>query len=143
MKTVSVKTEDADRAWYVVDLDGVVVGRAAQKIAAVLRGKNKPCFTPHNDTGDFVVAINADKVKFTGNKLRDKKYYRHSGYPGGLREANAAELLEKFPERVIQSAVKGMLPKNKLGRQMFKKFKVYAGAEHPHEAQQPQPLTLD
>ncbi len=143
MKTVSVTTEDANRAWYVVDLEGQTVGRAAQKIATILRGKHKPSFTPHNDTGDFVVAINADKVVLTGNKLLTKMYRRHSGFPGGLREERAEEVLAKYPERIIEFAVKGMLPKNKLGRQMLKKFKVYASSEHPHEAQQPQPLTLD
>lgn len=143
MKTVSVKTEDANRAWYVIDLEGQTVGRAAQKIATVLRGKHKPSFTPHNDTGDFVVAINADKVVLTGNKLLTKMYRRHSGFPGGLREERAEEVLAKYPERIIEAAVKGMLPKNSLGRQIIKKFKVYASSEHPHEAQQPQPLLID
>jgi large subunit ribosomal protein L13 len=143
MKTVSVTKEDANRAWYVVDLEGQTVGRAAQKIAAVLRGKHKPSFTPHNDTGDFVVAINADKIVFTGNKLMVKMYRRHSGYPGGLRELRAEEVLARHPERIIEAAVKGMLPKNKLGRQLLRKFKVYASSEHPHGAQQPQPLSLD
>lgn len=142
MKTISVKTQDANREWLLVDLEGLTVGRAASRIAAILRGKHKPTFTPHNDNGDFVVAINADKVVFTGNKLTTKRYYRHSNYPGGLREATAAELLEKFPERVIMNAVKGMLPKNSLGRKMLTKFKVYAGSEHPHEAQQPKAIEL-
>ncbi|MFT4704939.1 MAG: large subunit ribosomal protein L13 [Bradymonadia bacterium] len=143
MKTVSITETDAQRAWYVVDLEGVIVGRAATQIASILRGKNKPTYTPHTDTGDFVVVLNADKVKFTGNKLADKRYYRHSGYPGGIYNLTAAEMLEKHPERIIEAAVKGMLPKNKLGRHMLKKLKVYASAEHPHSAQQPQPLTLD
>jgi large subunit ribosomal protein L13 len=142
MKTTSVKTEDAQRGWYVVDLEGETVGRVATKIAAVLRGKHKPSFTPHNDTGDFVVAVNADKVVFTGNKLQQKMYYRHSNYPGGLTETTAAAVLEKHPERIIMAAVKGMLPKNKLGRRMLKKFKVYTGPEHPHSAQQPQTLDI-
>lgn len=143
MKTISVKTEDADRAWHVLDLEGLPVGRAATKIATILRGKHKPSFTPHNDCGDFVVVVNAEKVAFTGNKLQDKKYYRHSGYVGGIRERNAAEMLERFPERVITLAVRGMLPKNKLGRRLLKKLKVYTGPEHPHAAQNPQTLTLD
>lgn len=142
MKTISVKTEDANRAWHVLDLDGVPVGRAAAKIASVLRGKHKPSFTPHNDCGDFVVVVNADKVAFSGNKLRDKKYYRHSGYPGGIRERSAGEMLDRYPERVITIAVRGMLPKNKLGRKLIKKLKVYTGPEHPHSAQNPQPMTL-
>lgn len=142
MKTISVKTQDANREWLLVDLEGLTVGRAASRIAAILRGKHKPTFTPHNDNGDFVVAINADKVVFTGKKLTTKRYYRHSNYPGGLREATAAELLEKFPERVIMNAVKGMLPKNSLGRKTLTKFKVYAGSEHPHEAQQPKAIEL-
>jgi large subunit ribosomal protein L13 len=140
--TVSVKTEDAQREWWVIDLEGQTVGRAAAKIASVLRGKHKPTFTPHNDTGDFVVAINADKVVFTGKKWSDKMYYRHSNHPGGLTETTAQEMLDRHPERIISFAVKGMLPKNKLGRSILKKFKVYAGAEHPHEAQQPKTLSL-
>ena len=143
MKTISVKTEDANRSWHVVDLEGKVVGRAATRIATVLRGKHKASFTPHNDCGDFVVVVNADKCVFTGSKFEDKKYYRHSGYPGGIRERSAAEVLERFPERIITTAVKGMLPKNKLGRQLLKKLKVYAGPEHPHSAQNPQPLAID
>lgn len=143
MKTISVKTEDAQREWWVVDLEGQTVGRAAVQIATVLRGKHKPTFTPNSDTGDFVVAINADKVVFTGNKLLKKVYYRHSHHPGGLRETRAEEMLAKHPERVIEAAVRGMLPKNPLGRRMIKKFKVYAGAEHPHGAQQPRTLELN
>ena len=143
MKTISVTADDANRVWHVIDLEGVTVGRAAAKIASVLRGKHKPSFTPHNDCGDFVVAINADKCVFTGNKLTAKTYYRHSGYPGGLRERTAAEMFEKVPESVITIAVKGMLPKTKLGRKILTKFKVYAGGDHPHGAQNPSPLSVD
>ena len=142
MKTLSVRKQDVDRQWYLIDLEGKTVGRAATTIATILRGKHKPSYTPHEDTGDFVVVINAEKVVFTGNKLKAKHYYRHSGYPGGIRSITAGEQLEKHPERVIEAAVKGMLPKNRLGRQLFRKFKVYAGSEHPHAAQQPQPLEL-
>lgn len=142
MKTFSAKQAEVERKWWIVDLDGKTVGRAATEIARVLRGKHKPIFTPHVDTGDFVVCINADKLVFTGNKLDAKMYYRHSGYPGGLKEINARDLLAKKPEMVISLAVKGMLPKNKLGRQIFKKLKVYAGDEHPHAAQQPQTLEV-
>lgn len=142
MSTEVAKAQDIKRAWYVVDLEDKVLGRAATEIARVLRGKHKPIYTPSVDTGDFVIVVNADKVKLTGNKLADKKYYRHSGYPGGIRSANAGELLEKKPEMLIQAAVKGMLPKNRLGRKMFTKLKVYAGGEHPHNAQQPKELAL-
>ena len=142
MSTQVAKQEDIKRAWFVVDLQEQVLGRAATEIARVLRGKHKPIYTPSVDTGDFVVVINADKVKLTGNKLADKKYYRHSGYPGGIREINAEKLLDKKPEMLIQAAVKGMLPKNKLGRKMFTKLKVYAGSDHPHAAQQPKELTV-
>lgn len=142
MSTQVAKEQDIKRDWFVVDLEDVVLGRAATEIARILRGKHKPIFTPSVDTGDFVVVLNADKVKLTGNKLADKKYYRHSGYPGGIREINAEKLLVKKPEMVLQSAVKGMLPKSKLGRKMFKKLKVYAGGEHPHAAQQPKELKI-
>lgn len=142
MKTISAKPADVQRGWFVVDLEGKTVGRAATAIATVLRGKHKPTYTPHVDTGDFVVAINAEKVVFTGDKLLQKKYYRHSGYPGGLREVTAAEQLEKHPERVIFAAVRGMLPKGPLGRRMLKKFKVYAGGDHPHAAQQPSAMEV-
>ena len=142
MKTISVKTEDANRAWHVVDLEGQTVGRVATTIASVLRGKHKPSFTPHNDCGDFVVAINAEKVVFTGAKLAQKTYARHSGYPGGIKEETAQIVLDKYPERIIFQAVKGMLPKNTLGRRQLKKFKIYIGPEHPHSAQNPQPLQL-
>lgn len=142
MSTQIAKQQDIQRDWFVVDLEDVVLGRAATEIARVLRGKHKPIYTPSVDTGDFVVVLNADKVKLTGNKLADKKYYRHTGYPGGIREINAEKLLEKKPEMLVQSAVKGMLPKTKLGRKMFKKLKVYAGGEHPHAAQQPKELKI-
>lgn len=142
MKTISAKPGSVERKWYVVDLEGKVVGRAASQIASILRGKHKPEFTPHVDTGDFVVAVNADKVVFTGRKWTDKKYYRHSGYPGGIRGISAEKLLEKAPEDVITFAVKRMLPKTKLGQSLLGKFKVYAGGEHPHSAQQPEPLEL-
>lgn len=142
MKTVSAKPLEIERAWFVVDLDGKTVGRAATEIARVLRGKHKPIYTPHVDTGDFVIAINAEKVVFTGNKLSTKRYRRHSGYPGGLTSITAEKQLVKDPTAVINSAVRGMLPKGPLGRRMLKKFKSYAGSEHPHEAQQPQPLDV-
>ncbi|PLX86566.1 MAG: 50S ribosomal protein L13 [Desulfuromonas sp.] len=142
MSTQIAKKEDITREWFVVDLNEQVLGRAATEIARVLRGKHKPIYSPSVDTGDFVVVVNADKVKLTGNKLADKKYYRHSGYPGGIREINAEKLLEQKPEMLIKAAVKGMLPKNKLGRKMFTKMKVYAGSEHPHAAQQPKELTV-
>ncbi|MBH23453.1 MAG: 50S ribosomal protein L13 [Myxococcales bacterium] len=142
MKTFSAKHNEVERAWHVIDLEGKTVGRAATKIASVLRGKHKPIYTPHVDTGDFVILINADKVVFTGNKLSQKTYYRHSGYPGGIREITAEKQLQRKPEAVITAAVRGMLPKGPLGRQMIKKLKVYAGSEHPHTAQQPKPLEV-
>jgi len=142
MSTQVVKQSDIKRSWYVVDLQDQVLGRAATEIARVLRGKHKAVYSPSVDAGDFVIVLNADKVKLTGNKMADKMYYRHTGYPGGIRSANAAQLLEKKPEELIRKAVKGMLPKNTLGRQMFKKLKVYVGAEHPHSAQQPKELAL-
>lgn len=142
MKTISVKTEDANRAWHLVDLEGQTVGRAAAQIASVLRGKHKPAFTPHNDCGDFVVVINAEKVVFTGNKGEAKTYVRHSGYPGGIRTRTANEMLDRHPERVIEIAVRGMLPKNKLGRKLIRKLKVYTGTQHPHAAQNPKPLAI-
>jgi large subunit ribosomal protein L13 len=141
MKTTFARQETlTERKWWVVDADGKVLGRLATELADVLRGKNKAIFTPHVDTGDFVVVINAEKVKLTGKKLTEKMYYRHSGYLGGLKSLSAGELLRKKPEALIHHAVKGMLPKNRLGRSMIKKLKVYAGTEHPHEAQQPAPL---
>ncbi len=142
MSTKAANPATVQKNWYVVDLEGKVLGRAAAQIAHILRGKHKPIYTPHVDTGDFVIVLNADKVRLTGNKLAAKTYYRHSGYPGGLKEITAGKLLEKKPEELIKKAVKGMLPKNRLGRQMFRKLKVYAGAEHPHAAQQPKPLEI-
>ena len=138
MKTYSAKTNEVDQAWLLVDAEGQTLGRMAAEIAHRLRGKHKPAFTSHIDTGDFVVVVNCEKVKVTGNKAKDKIYHAHSGYPGGLKSISFEKLIERAPERVIQNAVKGMLPKNALGRAMFKKLKVYAGSEHPHGAQQPQ-----
>ncbi len=142
MSTQVAKKNEIKRNWFVVDLDGKVLGRAATEIARVLRGKHKPIYSPSVDTGDFVVVLNADKVALTGNKMADKMYHRHTGFPGGLRSINAEKLLAKKPEDLIKKAVKGMLPKNKLGRQMFRKLKVYAGGNHPHAAQQPKELAL-
>ena len=142
MSTQVAKQSDIKRSWYVVDLEGKILGRAATEIARVLRGKHKAIFTPSVDTGDFVIVLNAGKVRLTGNKLADKFYHRHTGYPGGIRSISAEKLLEKTPEDLIKKAVRGMLPKNKLGRQMFRKLKVYAGSEHPHTAQQPRELAL-
>jgi large subunit ribosomal protein L13 len=142
MSTQVAKPSDIQKNWYVVDLDGKVLGRAAAEIARVLRGKHKPIYTPSVDTGDFVIVLNASKVRLTGNKMADKVYHRHTGYPGGLKSISAGKLLDKKPEMLIEKAVKGMLPKNKLGRKMFKKLKVYAGPEHPHAAQQPKELAF-
>ena len=142
MTTISAKRNDIERDWFVVDAENKVLGRLAAKIATILRGKHKPIFTPHVDTGDFVVVINAEKVHLTGTKLDKKMYYRHSGYPGGIKSTSAGEMLEKKPEAVIQRAVKGMLPKNKLGSRMLRRLKVYAGQDHPHQAQQPEHLTI-
>jgi large subunit ribosomal protein L13 len=140
MDTFFPKEADLDKKWYVADADQVVLGRLSAKIASILRGKHKATYTPHTDTGDFVIVINAEKVKMTGNKLMQKTYARYSGYPGGLREVNAKTLLATKPEEVIKLSVKGMLPKNALGRKMFKKLKVYKGSEHPHKAQMPEIL---
>ncbi len=142
MKTISAKPETVKRDWYIVDAEGKTLGRMAAEIAHRLRGKHKPEYTPHVDTGDYIVVINAEKVRVTGNKAKDKMYHSHTGYPGGLKSISFEKLIDKAPERVIQSAVKGMLPKGPLGRAMFKKMKVYAGESHPHTAQQPQELTL-
>lgn len=142
MKTYSAKPHEIDQKWLLVDAEGQTLGRMATAIATRLRGKHKPEYTPHIDTGDFVVVINADKVRVTGNKAKDKIYHSHSGFPGGLKSISFERLLEKAPERVIKQAVKGMLPRNSLGRAMFKKLKVYAGAEHPHTAQQPESVHL-
>jgi large subunit ribosomal protein L13 len=142
MKTYDAKKGEIERSWYVVDAERKVLGRLATRVADVLRGKHKPIFTPYVDTGDFVVVINADKIHLTGTKMETKKYYRHSGYPGGLKVTTPAELLRKKPEAIIRNAVKGMLPKTKLGRQQFRKLKVYAGKDHPHQAQQPSELKM-
>lgn len=137
-----IKPEDANRKWYLVDAKDQVLGRLAAQIARVIRGKNKPVFTPNADTGDFVVVVNADKIKLTGNRENQKTYFRHSGYPGGVTTTSFKEMMQKKPEFVIENAVKGMLPKNRLGRKLIKKLKVYAGEEHPHKAQQPEPLSF-
>jgi large subunit ribosomal protein L13 len=142
VRTYSPKPNDVQRQWHVIDASGVVLGRLAGHVATLLRGKHKPYFAPHLDTGDHVIVINADKVVLTGKKLEQKRAYRHSGYPGGLRSISYGELMEKNPERVVEKAVKGMLPKTSLGRQMAKKLKVYAGEHHPHEAQQPVPYEI-
>jgi large subunit ribosomal protein L13 len=140
MKTFSAKPSEIERDWYVVDAEGQTLGRLAVRIADTLRGKNKPTFTPHIDTGDFVVVVNAGKVAVTGKKLDDKFYYRHSGFPGGLRTRTLREQLERRPTEVLRKAVKGMLPRNRLGRAQIRKLKIYAGAEHPHGAQKPKQL---
>ena len=141
-KTYVTKNEDVQREWYVVDATGQTLGRLATRVAHRLRGKHKPIYSPSVDTGDYVIVVNADKIHVTGRKLDQKIYYRHSGYPGGLKQITLRNLLQKHPTRVIEHAVRGMLPKNRLGRRMFKKLKVYAGPNHPHEAQQPEPLEL-
>jgi large subunit ribosomal protein L13 len=140
MKTYSAKKGEIQRDWYVVDAEGQTLGRLATQIAERLRGKGKPQFTPHVDTGDFVVVVNAEKIAVTGNKLEDKMYYRHSGYPGGLRERPLREQLEKLPTEVLRKAVRGMLPRNRLGRQQLTKLKIYVGPDHPHAAQEPKPF---
>jgi large subunit ribosomal protein L13 len=142
MKTYTAKPREIEQAWRLVDADGQILGRLATEIADTLRGKNKPAYTPHVDTGDFVIVVNAEKVRVTGNKLDQKIYYRHSGYPGGLRERTLAEQLARRPEEVIRRAVKGMLPKNKLAAAQLRKLKVYAGPEHPHAPQAPKPLEV-
>ena len=142
MKTYSAKPNEVQQDWLLVDAEGQTLGRLATQIAHRLRGKHKPVFTPHVDTGDFIVVINAEKVKLTGKKIEDKKYYRHTGYPGGIRETTAEKMLETKPTDILTIAVRGMLPKNRLGRKMLTKLKVYTGNAHPHEAQQPQPLEL-
>ena len=143
MKTFSAKGHEVKRDWFVIDADNKVLGRLASEIAHRLRGKHKPEFTPHVDMGDYIVVVNAGKMRVTGNKETDKIYYRHSGYPGGLYETTFGKMQERFPGRALEKAVKGMLPKGPLGYAMIKKMKVYAGADHPHEAQQPQPLDIN
>lgn len=142
MKTFSAKPAEVKRDWYVVDADGKTLGRLASEIARRLRGKHKPEYTPHVDTGDYIVVVNAEKVRVTGNKANDKMYYKYTGYIGNLKSTNFSKMIQEHPERVLEIAVKGMLPKNPLGRAMFKKMKVFAGSEHTHQAQQPQALEI-
>ena len=141
-RTFTPTPADVDRTWYVVDAEGIPLGRLASEVAQILRGKHKPTYAPHMDMGDYVIVVNAGKVSVSGNKETDKVYHRHSGFPGGLRTDNLAYVRAEHPERIVQGAVKGMIPKNRLGRQTLSKLKVYAGPDHPHEAQKPQPLTL-
>jgi len=141
-KTFTPTPADIQRDWYIVDATDQTLGRLASDVAQILRGKHKPTYAPHVDGGDYIVIINADKVAVTGNKDVQKRYYRHSGYPGGLTELSFAEMRKRYPERIIEAAVRGMLPKNRLGRKMFGKLKIYAGADHPHGAQKPQPLEI-
>ncbi len=143
MKTYVANPADRERNWIVVDAAGKTLGRLATQLADLLRGKRKPTYTPHVDVGDFVVVVNAEKIRVTGDKLAAKRYYRHSGYPGGLRSRTLGEMLERRPEEVIRRAVRGMLPRNRLGRKQLTKLKVYAGPDHPHAAQKPQPLEID
>lgn len=144
MKTYIAKEQEVldSRKWYIVDAENQILGRMASQIASILKGKHKAMYSPHQDVGDFVVVVNAEKIKVTGNKLKDKMYYRHSGYPGGQKAASLQEMLQKHPERVVELAIKRMLPKNSLGRKMFMKLKVYAGPDHPHKAQLPEQLEL-
>lgn len=143
MKTWTPKSAEIERRWWVVDADGLILGRLATQLASVLRGKHKPAYTPHVDVGDYVVVVNAEKIAVTGDRRAQKIYYRHSGYPGGLREMTLDEMLRRHPERVIRLAVRGMLPRNRLGRHMLDKLRVYAGPNHPHEAQSPSPLAIE
>ena len=142
METTSIRVNEITRNWYIVDADGQILGRLASEIAQIIRGKKKPFFTPHMDMGDFVVVINAEKVKVTGNKERDKSYFRHSGYPGGVTQINLRKVRQNIPERIITNAVKGMLPHNRLGRKLLTHLKVYSGELHPHAAQRPQTITF-
>jgi large subunit ribosomal protein L13 len=142
VRTFSPKDSDITRRWHVIDASDVVLGRLASQVAVLLRGKHKPIFAPHVDTGDFVIVVNASKVALSGSKLEQKRAYRHSGYPGGLHSVSYGSLMESHPERVVEKAVKGMLPKNALGRKTLRKLKVYAGPDHPHQAQQPQPFQI-
>ncbi|MFM8527197.1 MAG: 50S ribosomal protein L13 [bacterium] len=143
MKTYQAKNTDRDRTWVVVDAEGKTLGRFATQIADLLRGKRKPTYTPHVDVGDFVVVVNAAKIRVTGNKLDDKRYWRHSGYPGGIRSRTLSEMLDRQPEEVIRKAVKGMMPRNRLSRQQLTKMKIYSGPEHPHEAQSPTEMEIE
>ncbi len=142
MKTLIAKNTEVKSKWHLVDAEGMVLGRLASRVAAILKGKTKPVYTPHVDTGDFVVVVNANKVRLTGNKLEQKMYYHHSGYPGGIKKKSAKDLMKNTPEKLVTSAVRGMLPKNTLGRLQLKKLKVYSGPEHPHKAQNPEVLKL-
>ena len=143
METTSIRVNEITRNWYIIDADGQILGRLASEVAQIIRGKKKPFFTPHMDMGDFVVVINAEKVKVTGNKEKDKTYFRHSGYPGGVTQINLRKVRQNFPERIITNAVKGMLPHNRLGRKLLTHLKVYSGELHPHAAQQPQTITFN
>jgi large subunit ribosomal protein L13 len=143
LKTYHAKVGEVEREWLLIDATDMVVGRLASEVAQILKGKRKPTYTPHVDTGDFVVIINAEKVRLTGNKMNTKNYYSHSGFPGGLKEVSFQRMLAKHPERIMEKAIKGMLPKNSLGRAMNRKLKVYAGPEHPHEAQKPRQITVE
>ncbi len=142
MKTLFAKKTDVSQKWHLIDADGLVLGRLASQVSKILRGKDKPVFTPHVDTGDFVIIVNADKIRLTGNKLDNKTYYHHTGYPGGIKKAVAKDIMNAAPERIIYRAVRGMLPKNRLGRQQFSKLKVYSGPDHPHKAQNPETLNI-
>jgi len=141
-KTYMANPQNVERKWYVVDAEGKTLGRLASKVAAILRGKHKPTFTPHVDCGDYVIIVNAEKIQVTGKKAKEKVYYRHSGYPGGQKATTFEQMIARRPERVLELAIKGMLPHNRLGRQMYRKLKVYAGPEHPHAAQKPEPLEV-
>ena len=142
MKTIFAKKSDIEKKWHLIDAEGLVLGRLATRVAMILRGKNKPIYTPNADTGDFVVIVNAEKVRLTGNKLENKAYYHHTGYPGGIKKELAKDIMKKAPERIIMSAVRGMLPKNTLGRQQLSKLKVYSGTDHPHQGQNPEVLNI-
>ena len=142
METTSIRAKEINRDWYLVDAENQTLGRLSSRVAQILRGKHKPYFTPHMDMGDFVIIINAEKVKVTGNKERDKTYFRHSGYPGGITEVNLKKVRQQYPEKIINNAVKGMLPHNRLGEKLLKHLKIYTTAVHPHKAQQPQTITL-
>lgn len=142
MKTIFAKKTDIEKKWHLIDAEGLVLGRLATRVAMILRGKNKPIYTPHTDTGDFVIIVNADKVRLTGNKLENKAYYHHTGYPGGIKKELAKDIMKKSPERIIMSAVRGMIPKNTLGRQQLSKLKVYSGTDHPHQGQNPEALNI-